>query len=172
MRSIALAIAAVLLLASCSDDPEPIEPTASPPAEPTSAPSLPSKAEKETPDGAIAFVAHWIATFNFAVNTGAIDPFIALNRPTCGGCKSYEDQIIKSNRDSAEVRNFEWVGGKSNLREDRTLEATIRARNYEVRDSAVEKWAKVRGSTFKLGFGLSWDDERWQVDELYVPGSR
>jgi hypothetical protein len=172
MRSFALAIAAVMLLASCSDDPEPIEPTDSPSSQPSAAPVLPSKAEKETPDGAIAFVAHWIETFNFAVNTGAIDPFIALNRPTCGGCKSYEDQIIKSNRDSAEVRSFKWVGGKSNLREDRTLEATIRARDYEVRDSAAEKWAQVRGSTFKLGFDLSWGDERWQVDELYVPDSR
>ena len=171
MRSITLAIAAVLLLGSCSD-PEPIEPTASAPAEPTSAPTLPAKADEETPDGAIAFVAHWIETFNFAVNTGAIDTFIALNRPTCGGCKSYENQIIKSNKDSAAVRNFRWVGGESSLREDRTLEATIRARDYEVRDSAVEEWARVRGSAFKLGFELRWDDERWQVDELYVPDSR
>jgi hypothetical protein len=166
MRSIVLAIAALLLLASCSDDPEPIEPTASPSA---TAPTLPDEASRESPDAAIAFVKHWIEVFNFAVNTGAAEPFIALNKSTCAGCKSYEDQIRESNRDSAEVRNFEWTGGKSTLREDRTFEATIEASDYEVRDSASEKWANVRGSTFKLGFELKWSDGQWQVVELYVP---
>ena len=69
MRSIALAIAALLLLASCSDDPEPIEPTASPPRTTRRAayPSRPlhgttRRLEPRT------FVKHWIEVSNYAAH--------------------------------------------------------------------------------------------------------
>ena len=126
----------------------------------------------ETPNGAIAFIRHWIDVFSFAVGTGAIDAFEALNIASCGGCKSYEDQIRKSNENSAEIREFKWTGGKSVLRDDRTLEATIRSSDYKVRDSTTQEWSTVRGSTFKLGFELRWVDGKWQVDELYVPDAK
>jgi len=169
MRSIALAIAAVLLLASCSDDPEPIEPTASAPAEPTAAPTLPAKAEEETPDGAIAFVAHWIATFNFAVNVGAVEGFKALNEPGCEGCKSYENEIVRLNRNGAEVRDFKWIGGKTSLTEERRLEVAIKSSDYQVRDSEADDWATVKGARQQLGFELMWSDGRWKVHQLYLP---
>ena len=168
MRSIALAIAAVLLLASCSDDPEPIEPTTSPSSE-RIAPTLPSKAEKETPDGAIAFVAHWIATFNFAVNAGAVEGFKTLNEPGCEGCKSYEDEIVRLNRNDAEVRHFKWIGGKASLTEERQLEVAIRSSDYQVRDSETDDWATVKGARQQLGFELIWSDGHWKVHQLYLP---
>ena len=75
MRSIALAIAALMLVASCADDPEPIEPTASPSAKPTAAPpSMPEKANADDPSGAATFVRYWVSTFNYAAQTGDTEP--------------------------------------------------------------------------------------------------
>ena len=172
MRLFALAIAALLLLSSCTDEPAPIEPKSSPTAKsPAIAPALPSEATKETPDGAIAFVNHWINVLNFAVNTGAVEKIRDLNDPKCKGCRSYEDQVKMSNRGGAEVRDFKWTGGKSSLSEERRLEATIRADDYQVRDSPRDEWSNVRGSTFRLGFELKWTNGRWVVGEMYVPES-
>jgi len=168
MRSIALAIAALMLVVSCADDPEPIEPTASPTAKPSS-PTLPSKANEETPDGAVSYVKHWIETFNFAVNEGAFDAFKSLNEAGCEGCKSYEDEIARLNRNDAEVRGFKWTGGRTSVAEDRKLEVVIRSSDYEVRDSEADEWATVEGATQQLGFELQWTNGRWKVHQLYIP---
>lgn len=170
MRTLALAISALLLASACTGEPEPIEPTASPSASSTvSPPALPDDSRQETPEAAIAYVKHWIEVFSFAVNTGAIDEFEALNDPKCEGCKSYRRQITDSNEGAAEVRNFRWAGGKATFSEDLKLEATIQSDDYQVRDSDSDDWSVVRGSTFELGFQLEWNDGRWLVRELYVP---
>ena len=122
----------------------------------------------ETPDGAIAFVAHWIETLNFATNTGQIDEFKALNDSTCTGCESYEDEIVRLNGNGAQVRNFKWTGGKSFLTENRQLEVSIESRDYQVRDDGSDKWSTVKGAQQELGFTLKWSDH-WQVRQLYIP---
>ncbi len=66
-----LAIAVLLLLvaAGCSEpEPEPREPTATASATPTVAePTMPAQAKENTPEGAAAFVHHYIDVFNYAV---------------------------------------------------------------------------------------------------------
>ena len=91
MRPLALAIAAVLLLAACSDDPEPIEPTSSPSAEP-SAPSMPEEANADNPSGAATFVGYWVSTFNYAAQTGKADPMIK-HAQDCKPCMEYADEF-------------------------------------------------------------------------------
>lgn len=170
MRTFALAIAATLLLTSCTDDPEPIEPKPSISAKPSpSAPGLPKDATTDTPDAAIAFAAHWIDTFNFAVNSGQLDAFAALNEPGCKGCQSYEEEIVRLNNGSAEVRGFAWTGGKTSLNGKREVEVAIRSKEYEVRDSATDKWSRVRAAKYQLGLELRWSDGQWAVRELYIP---
>jgi hypothetical protein len=147
MRSITLAVAAVLLLASCSGDPEPIEPSDSPSSQPSAAPALPSDAENETPDGAIAFVAHWIDVFNFSVSTGELTALRELNGPACKGCDIYEGIVAKANSGAAEVRGFRWSPGKAHLSNERQLEVIVTSRPYEIRESANGGWSKVPGET-------------------------
>ena len=89
MRSITLAIATVLLLASCSDDPEPIEPTAS--ASASTAPSPPTQAGEDTPDGAASFVSYYIEVLNFAARSGDVSLLTALSSSRCDGCREYID---------------------------------------------------------------------------------
>jgi len=99
MRSIALAIAAVLLLASCSDDPEPIEPKTSASGT-TSEPVLPDSAREDSPSGAANFVDYWVTTFNYGAQTGNVEPMLS-HAGDCKPCKGYAKefrQLAPANR--------------------------------------------------------------------------
>lgn len=89
MRSFALAAAALLLLASCTDDPEPIEPkrpaTSSPEA---TEPAMPDSAREDTPSGAANFVDYWVSTFNYGAQTGDVKPMLS-HADDCKPCKGY-----------------------------------------------------------------------------------
>ena len=170
MRSIALAIATLVLLSACADDPQPIEPTATP-SRSAEAPALPGEATSETPNGAIAFVAHWIDVFNFSVSTGDLTSLRDLTGPTCEGCDIYEDIVADANRGAAEVRGFRWSPGKAHLSDERQLEVMVKSKPYEIRESASGKWSNVRGNSYRLGFDLEWAKGRWQVGKLYQPKS-
>ena len=87
MRPFALAIAALLLLSSCTDEPEPIEPTASTRARPT-APSMPKEANADDPSGAATFVGYWVSTFNYAAQTGEVKPMLE-HAQDCKPCRGY-----------------------------------------------------------------------------------
>jgi hypothetical protein len=79
-----LAIAATLLLASCTEDPKPIEPKPSASAKPSATePNFPARAREDTPSGAATFVGYWVSTFNYAARTGNAAPM----REFAGKCK-------------------------------------------------------------------------------------
>ena len=89
MRSFALAIASLLLMASCTGDPDPIEPT---PSElEATAPRPPDQVGKDTPEGAAAFVSYYVDVLNFAAKTGKVSTLSELSSPRCKGCREYID---------------------------------------------------------------------------------
>ncbi len=93
MRSFALAIAALLLLTSCTDEPEPIEPTASPSAKPSAtAPSMPKEAKADNPSGAATFVGYWVSTFNYAAQTGDVEKMLE-HAQRCKPCRGYAEDF-------------------------------------------------------------------------------
>lgn len=89
MRSIALAIATLVLISSCTDDPEPIEPktTATPSQAPTE-PVMPDTAKEDTPSGAANFVDYWVSTFNYGAQTGNVEPMLS-HAGRCEPCRGY-----------------------------------------------------------------------------------
>jgi hypothetical protein len=91
MRFGGIVLAALLTLGACSSDPEPKEPRrTSTSASPTAtAPTLPAQAKEDTPEGAAAFVKHYIDVFNYAARTGDVEELSKLSSPTCEGCQSY-----------------------------------------------------------------------------------
>ena len=115
MRSIALAIAALLLLASCSDDPEPIEPKTSASRTPTE-PVLPDSAREDTPSGAANFVDYWVATFNYGAQTGNVELMLS-HAGDCEPCKGYAKDFRKlapSNRAKEPVWRLSNVSVSAN----------------------------------------------------------
>ncbi|MCW2748666.1 MAG: hypothetical protein JWP10_1808 [Nocardioidaceae bacterium] len=82
----------VVLASACSSSTDPIEPkdpkisAATPTAV---APTLPPAAAADTPEGAIAFVEHYVELLNYASDTGDVTALRAASDPTCKGCNSY-----------------------------------------------------------------------------------
>ena len=44
---------------------------------------------EDTPEGAAAFVKHYVDVFNYAAATGDVDELSRLSSPDCGGCQKY-----------------------------------------------------------------------------------
>ncbi|WP_332662819.1 DUF6318 family protein, partial [Aeromicrobium sp.] len=90
MRFGGIVLAALLTLGACSSDPEPKEPKRTASATPTATPpTMPAQAKEDTPEGAAAFVKHYIDVFNYASNTGDVEELSRLSSPDCKGCQSY-----------------------------------------------------------------------------------
>lgn len=103
MRSFALAIAAVLLLASCTDDPGPIEPKPTP-----EAPAMPPQAKERSPEGVASFVMHYVDVFNYASRTGRVEELSRLSDDSCKGCESYVDLFRSTYESGGYFRGGEW----------------------------------------------------------------
>lgn len=93
MRFGGIILATVALLGACSSDPAPKEPDPPPPttaATPTRPmPTMPAQASEDTPEGAAAFVKHYVDVFNYAAATGDVDELSRLSSPDCKGCQKY-----------------------------------------------------------------------------------
>ena len=87
LRSFALAIATLVLLSACTDDPEPIEPNPSASAGPVK-PAMPDGAREDSPTGAANFVDYWVSAFNYGAQTGDVEPMLS-NATDCEPCKGY-----------------------------------------------------------------------------------
>jgi hypothetical protein len=124
MRFGGILLVTLLLVGSCSD-PEPKEPKSSPtsPTPTATAPTMPAQATENTPEGAAAFVKHYIDVFNYASNTGDVEELSRLSSPECEGCQSY----IKLYRDTYEAGGYfkdsNWTLGDLDLeyRDDATV---------------------------------------------------
>jgi hypothetical protein len=94
MRFGGIVLATVLVLSGCSSDPAPKEPDPSKPATTTTTPAvavptLPPQASEDSPEGAAAFVKHYVDVFNYAAATGDVEELSRLSSPTCDGCQRY-----------------------------------------------------------------------------------
>lgn len=87
-------LAALLAMGACGGDPQPKEPKASGTASSSTSatlavPTMPVQAKENSPEGAAAFVKHYIDVFNYASNTGDVTELSRLSSPKCDGCQSY-----------------------------------------------------------------------------------
>ena len=168
MRSFALAVAAVLLLGSCTDDPEPIEPAGN--AEPTvTAPAMPDIAKAESPKGQIAFVRHVVSVLNFAVDSGSTHELEELFDPACEACGKYVARVRSDNADQGDVEGFKWRVTKGQVLEGDVVEASIEAAPYKRKDPATGEHTQVRAARYRLGFKLESRNDQWLVTDLYIP---
>lgn len=62
---------------------------------------MPPQAQEDSPEGAAAFVKHYIDVFNYAASTGDVDELSRLSSPDCEPCNKYADRFeqIYSNGD-------------------------------------------------------------------------
>src|SRR5690349_8067777 len=91
MRFGGIVLVVLLSLGACSSDPEPKEPkrTATSAAPTSTPPTMPAQAKEDTPEGAAAFVKHYIDVFNYAARTGDVEELSRLSSPECKPCTRY-----------------------------------------------------------------------------------
>ena len=141
MRSFALAIAALILVSSCTDDPEPIEPTASATTEPT-APSMPEQAREGSPEGAAAFVSHYIRILNYAASTGDLAELSRLSADECDGCRTYIDLYRDVHAAGGYFRGGDWKASNVELeihKKTTDVFVTVHSDGGKVKPSADRK---------------------------------
>ena len=171
MRSIALAIAAVLLLASCSDDPGPIEPGQTKPGPSVTPPAMPSAAQSKAPEGQVAFVRHVVEVLNYSVSSGSTEELERLLAPGCEGCRRYVARVRSDNAGQGHVDGFNWNVSKGQVLIGDRVEASVSADAYRKTDPETGKLTRVEAASYHIGFRLESQDERWLVKELYEPES-
>ena len=169
MRSFALAIATLLLLSSCTDDPGPIEPSATGTDPDVAAPTLPDTAESKSSKGQIAFVRHVVSMLNFAVGSGSADELEELFDPACEACEKYVARVRSDNAENGDVEGFNWSVSKGRVLDGDLVEVSIEADPYEKKDPQTGDSTHVRAATYQLGFKLESRHDRWIVSDLYVP---
>ncbi|MFC5678502.1 DUF6318 family protein [Aeromicrobium endophyticum] len=89
-------MAAALVLSACSSDPTPKEPDPSKAATPTTpavaVPTMPPQASEDSPEGAAAFVKHYVDVFNYAAATGDVKELSAISSK-CKPCSEYAEDF-------------------------------------------------------------------------------
>lgn len=161
----------LLVLTACSGDDE--GDAGDEPSSTTSSgtgldqPSLPARAEQDSPAGAQAFVRHWVDALNHAGATGTTDYLRSLSADSCTTCDrlatGIEDLYGKGGRlqsDGWQVLGTRVVPGTPD--DEAALRLRVRRPPEAVYASEGAQAEVFRGSTGRYGVRLAWDGG-WQV---------
>ena len=168
MRSFALTIAALVLLTGCTDDPEPIEPPASPRVSATQ-PAMPSKARENTASGAATFVSYWVEVSNYASQTGNTRELTRISDEECEGCRSYIDLYEETYAAGGYFKGSEWRLSNVEVQPGASEHLVFAHVNAPVGtfkttgDSRVERGNQEDSD---LVFGVSFSASEWRVTQL------
>lgn len=171
MRFGGIVLTALLVLGACTSDPQPKEPkpsatTATPTASP---PSMPAQAKEDSPEGAAAFVKHYINVFNYASSTGDVEELSRLSSPECEGCQSY----IKLYRDTYAAggyfRGSDWklddlkvdFGGDESY-----VDTHVTAPTGTYRKSAADPEESGNEEDADIAFAVSRSGSKWSLTQL------
>lgn len=177
MRTIGTVLAALLLVGACSSDPTPREPNRSattpgssaPPTAAPTVPPMPAQAGEDSPEGAAAFVKHWVDVFNYAAATGDVDELSRLSSPECKGCQNY----IKLYRDTYAAGGYfkggDWTLGELELEFDRKsafVTSSVRVDPGLTRSESSAPESSETGETTKVSFAVDLSAKLPQISQL------
>jgi hypothetical protein len=113
-----MTVATLAILAACSSDPAPVQPDPAPTTSSTpsiAVPTMPAQASEDSPEGAAAFVKHYVDVFNYAAATGDVDELSKLSSPDCEGCQSYIDLYRETYEAGGYFKGSDWALGNLEL---------------------------------------------------------
>lgn len=179
MRLGGVVLATILTVGACSSEPTPKEPPRSPsttaPTPADAAPTMPAQASEDSPEGAAAFVNHYIEVLNFAARTGDVEELSDLSSPGCTGCQRY----IKLYRDTYAAGGYfkggDWKPEKFELDPSSsetfvTTDVTSAATKYRERSDSAERVGPVE--TNKITFAITGDAGNRSVSQLALEDAR
>jgi hypothetical protein len=172
-------LAAALVLSACSSEPTPREPDPSKATTATTAPAvavptMPPQASEDSPEGAAAFVKHYVDVFNYAAATGDVKELSRLSAPGCKGCQKYIDLYRETYEGGGYYRNGGWKIGDLNLRssESETF-ATTQVKSgggtYKTSKDAPERPSAT--DQIELTFGVTGPGSSRRISQLAIGGA-
>ncbi|MDP9823415.1 DUF6318 family protein [Nocardioides massiliensis] len=181
-RRAALAVALPLLLvAGCSDNPEPsaaTTPSASPSPTATAsdspaAPELPAAARENTPEGAEAFVRHWVEVLNSTRSGVGGQAIRRHSADGCIQCRAISETADEIRAGSLVVDGGDWHVATSTINPYDPPEGDlIVVTRMEINQGSVTRDGQspspTQSSTKSISFVLDWQD-RWIVLEIRTP---
>lgn len=177
MRLGAIILATAMLLGACTSDPAPKEPdpdptTASP--TPTRAvPTMPAQASEDSPEGAAAFVKHYVDVFNYAAATGDVTELSRLSAPTCTGCQKYIDLYRDTYAAGGYFKGGDWKIGDLKIRTtgpETYVTTTAATEPGPYRESAESPEYLSSGTDNTVSFALRPRTNLWRVTQFGLGG--
>ena len=107
----ALAVVAVLV-AGCTDDPEPK--IADPTSTPSSSAASPSPTTSEVADPEQAyrdFIDSYVAAISESLSTGDPSAWLAMSDPGCAGCAGIAEKLAQAYADGGRIEGGSWSAG-------------------------------------------------------------
>ena len=159
---LALAVAGVLLLAGCTDDPEPTPKI----PEPTSSSPSPTATESETPEAESAedFIRRWSDELQKMQATGETEAFAALNSD-CESCSAAIARIEEIYAGGGTVRwgGYEILSIRPHGKAPNQFEVKVDSPPTRVREGPDGKWENLPGGRFTRLMELAEVDGGWVV---------
>jgi hypothetical protein len=97
---------------------------------------MPAQASEDSPEGAAAFVKHYVDVFNYAAATGDVDELSELSSPDCEGCQKYIDLYRDTYEAGGYFRGGDWKIGDVELE---TLASHVNAYFHVTGDAGVRR---------------------------------
>jgi hypothetical protein len=164
---------APLMVAGCSDDPEPrFEPSASPsPSESSSAAAEPKAWEVKSEKGAVAFAKHWIAVFNEATSSGETAQLLSMSAKGCGTCSRFAKGIDDLYGNGGAIDSNGWLVLQAVLTEGTLSAPRMALRIEQTPQEITHKNGKVEsfpGGRETFSARLVWSDSEWLMSDLVL----
>lgn len=174
MRFGGILLAAALILGGCTDDPAPREPTktaSSPhPSSTLKPPVMPEQAKEDSPEGAAAFVTHWVAVFNYAAATGDVNELSNLSSPGCEGCQRYIDLLRTTYEAGGYYQGGEWSLGTLKISgngRDVVARTTLHMADGTRTEAAGKEPVHEKATDVAVGFALP-AKAPWRIDQYFL----
>lgn len=103
-------VACAISLAGCSSDaPSPKADSSPTPTATFAGPAMPSQAQGESREAAEAFLAHWVATINYATTSGDTEGLKSLGAKDCETCIAFGKTLDGIYGKGGHVTSAGWV---------------------------------------------------------------
>ncbi|MET0821026.1 MAG: DUF6318 family protein, partial [Aeromicrobium sp.] len=137
-------------------------------------PTMPPQASEDSPEGAAAFVKHYVDVFNYAAATGDVKELSRLSAPDCEGCQKYIDLYRDTYAAGGYYRGGDWKIGVLNLRRTSsetfaTTQVESGGATYKTDKNAPEQRSAT--DRIEITFGVSGAGSERRVSQLATGGA-
>lgn len=163
-------------LAGCGEDLEPqfeADPSESPSVAetPTASESAePAPWEEKSPDGAVAFVEHWMSLFNTAETTGDVEPMLNASTATCETCNNFAAETRRVYDAGGRMSSDGWkilqTADPVKTRHGLSVAVQVKQTPQRVQEDADSEVRTNPGVEVSLAAYLVWRQGQWRMQKL------